>query len=95
MARPVVNGLVVSGDVTLQAQADLRFADADSSNWVAFQAPATVASNVTLTLPSSDGAAGAVLSTNGSGTLSWRGITASTSDPTGGNDGDIWIKYTA
>lgn len=22
-------------------------------------------------------------------------VTASTSDPTGGNDGDIWIKYTA
>jgi hypothetical protein len=22
-------------------------------------------------------------------------VTASTADPTGGNDGDIWIKYTA
>ena len=59
------------GNVTLNAQGDLRFADSDSSNWVAFQSPATVASNVTWTLPSADGTTGQVLSTNGSGTLSW------------------------
>jgi hypothetical protein len=58
-------------DVTLNAQGDVRFADSDSSNWVAFQGPATVASNVTWTLPSVDGTTGQVLSTNGSGTLSW------------------------
>lgn len=81
MARPVVNGLVVSGDVTLQAQADLRFADADSSNWVAFQAPTSVASNVTLTLPAADGANGQVLTTNGSGVLSWSTISGGGSSP--------------
>ena len=64
-------GGAFTGDVTLNAQSDLRFADSDSSNWVAFQAPATVAANVTWTLPSADGSAGTVLSTNGSGTLSW------------------------
>lgn len=58
-------------DMTLNAQSDLRFADSDSSNWVAFQAPATVSSNVTWTLPSADGSSGQVLSTNGTGTLSW------------------------
>jgi hypothetical protein len=58
-------------NVTLNAQSDLRFADSDSSNWVAFQAPATVAANVTWTLPAADGTAGQVLSTNGSGTLSF------------------------
>jgi hypothetical protein len=58
-------------DITLNAQSDLRFADSDSSNYVAFQAPATVATNVTWTLPDADGSAGEVLSTNGSGTLSW------------------------
>jgi hypothetical protein len=62
---------VYGGNVTLNAQGDLRFADSDSSNWVAFQSPATVASNVTWTLPSADGTTGQVLSTNGSGTLSW------------------------
>jgi len=70
-------------DITLSAQGDLRFSDSDSSNWVAFQAPATVASNVTWTLPAADGTSGQFLSTNGSGTLSWSGTTttfASTSE---------------
>jgi hypothetical protein len=58
-------------DVTLNGQGDVRFADSDSSNYVAFQGPATVASNVTWTLPSADGTSGQVLSTDGSGTLSW------------------------
>jgi hypothetical protein len=49
----------------------LRFADTDSSNYVAFKAPGTVSSNVTWTLPATDGTASQVLSTNGSGTLSW------------------------
>jgi hypothetical protein len=60
-----------SNNVTLPAQADLRFSDSDSSNWVAFQAPATITTNVTWTLPSVDGSSGQFLSTNGSGTLSW------------------------
>jgi hypothetical protein len=61
----------VAGDAQIQAQGDLRFADSDSSNWVAFQAPATVTSNVTWTLPAADGTTGQVLSTNSSGTLGW------------------------
>lgn len=58
-------------DITLNAQGDVRFADSDSSNWVAFQGPATVASNITWTLPGVDGTNGQVLTTNGTGTLSW------------------------
>lgn len=65
------SGGVVTGDVTLNAQSDLRFADSDSSNWVALQAPATVASNVTWTLPSADGTSNQVLKTDGSGVLGW------------------------
>ena len=65
------NGATFTGDVTLNAQSDLRFADSDSSNWVSFQAPATIASNITWTLPSVDGTNGQVLQTNGTGTLSW------------------------
>jgi len=61
----------IAGDAQLQAQGDLRFADSDSSNYVAFQAPATVASNLTWTLPATDGTSAQVLTTNGSGTLSW------------------------
>ena len=61
----------VAGDAQIQAQGDLRFADADSSNWVAFQAPTTISSNVTWTLPSTDGTSTQALTTNGSGTLAW------------------------
>jgi hypothetical protein len=61
----------VAGDTQIQAQGDLRFADADSSNWVAFQAPTTISSNVTWTLPSTDGTNTQALTTNGSGVLSW------------------------
>lgn len=58
-------------NITVNAQGDVRFADADSSHYVAFQAPATVTSNVTFTLPAADGTSGQVIQTNGSGTLSF------------------------
>jgi hypothetical protein len=73
---------VIAGDTQLQAQGDLRFADSDSSNWVAFQAPATVAANVTWTLPAVDGSSGQFLSTNSTGTLSWASGSLSLSDQT-------------
>jgi hypothetical protein len=53
------------------------------SNYVAFTAPSSIASNITWTLPATDGSSGQVLSTNGSGTLSW--VTAAG----GGGSGDI------
>tara|TARA_R100001443_G_C3355210_1_gene177771 strand:- start:508 stop:1551 length:1044 start_codon:yes stop_codon:yes gene_type:complete len=57
--------------ITLRAQKDIRFGDADSSNYVALQSPATVSSNVTFSLPAADGNDGDVLKTNGSGALSF------------------------
>ena len=65
-----------SNNVTIPGQADLRLADADSSNYIALQSPAVVASNVTFTLPSADGTSGQLLQTDGSGTLSF--VTVST-----------------
>jgi len=65
---------ITLSDVTLDNQKDLRFgeATANGSNYVAFQAPAAVTSNVTWTLPATDGGgANYRLVTNGSGTLSW------------------------
>ena len=61
-------------NVQIAAQGDLRLADADSSHYVALQAPATVASNVTLTLPANDGDADQALITDGSGNLSFSTI---------------------
>jgi hypothetical protein len=64
---------VVQADKSIQIQAtgDLRLADTDSSHYVGFKAPATVTTNRIWTLPAADGTANQVLSTNGSGTLSW------------------------
>lgn len=78
---PVGNAAVlVTNNMQLNAQNDLRFADADSSNWVAFQAPTTVTSNVIWTLPSIDGTNTQALTTNGSGVLSWATNTVTISD---------------
>jgi hypothetical protein len=65
----VNQGITFTGNTTLNAQSDLRFADADSSNYVAFQSAATVTTNVTWTLPSADAAG--CLKSDGSGTLSF------------------------
>jgi hypothetical protein len=64
-------GATFTGNVTLNGQSDLRLADSDSSNWLALQAPATVASNVTWTLPATDGTAGQTLATDAADVLSW------------------------
>lgn len=71
VAQTFTAAQTIAADLTLNAQSDLRFADSDSSNWVALQAPATIASNVTWTLPNADGTNGQVLSTSGAGVLSW------------------------
>jgi hypothetical protein len=74
--------LMITANAQLQAQADLRWADADSTNWVAFQAPATITSNITWTLPATDGTTGQFLSTNASGTLIWASGSLSLTDQT-------------
>lgn len=64
-------GGALTGALTLNAQNQLRLADADSSNYIGFQAPTTVATNVVWTMPATDGGTGQALITNGSGVLSW------------------------
>ena len=70
---PQLTSPTFTGDITINAQGDVRFADADSSNYIAFQAPATVASNVTLTWPSVSPTANQVLKADASSptTLTW------------------------
>lgn len=60
-----------SSNITMKAESEVRFADADSSHYIALQAPATVTANVTYTLPHNDGTSGQFLETNGSGILSF------------------------
>ena len=72
---PTAANPTFTGAISLNAQGDFRYYDSDSSNYVGFQAPGTVSSNVLWTLPGADGSAGQQLSTDGSGTLSWSDAT--------------------
>ena len=62
---------VDSNGITIRNRKALRLRDTSNSNFVAIQAPSDIASNTTLTLPSSDGNANDVLQSDGSGNLSF------------------------
>ena len=66
-------------NLSIAAQGDLRLQDAAGGQYVALQAPTTVASNVTLTLPTNDGDADQFLKTDGSGVLSFATVSGGTS----------------
>ena len=86
----------IGADVQLKAQADLRFADSDSSNYVAFQAPATIASNVTWTLPDDDASvSGYALVSDAAGVLSWAAAGATvTQDNSSNTDFNLYYAST-
>ena len=53
------------------AQGDLRLSDTTGGEYVGLQAPGTVSASYTLTLPAATGSADQILTTNGSGVLSF------------------------
>ena len=63
--------LAVVGNATAGAQIRLPEDTDNGANYVALKAADSIASNLTLTLPSADGTNGQFLQTNGSGTLSF------------------------
>ena len=67
----ITNGTFTGTQVDITSQGDIRLQDSSGGQYVALQAPATVASNVLLTLPATDGDADQVLGTDGAGVLSW------------------------
>jgi hypothetical protein len=77
------DSFTVGGNLTVLAQGDVRLSDADSSNYVALQAPTTLAANYTLTMPTADGTSSQAIKTDGAGTLSF-GSCVSTVGWTGG-----------
>ena len=82
-------------NLTLNAQADLRFGDSDSSHYVALQAPATVSSNITFTLPAADGTSGQAMVTDASGNLSFAAAGATvTSDTSTNTDFKMYFAAT-
>ena len=92
-ALPKAGG-VLTGDVTLDNQFDLRFreATANGTNYVGFQAPAAIAADLTWTLPATDGSNGQVLKTDGTGALGW--VSPSVSGPILENQQVIGASYT-
>jgi hypothetical protein len=78
----ISTGANVAGDFATTG--DVRFLDSDNSNYVGFQAPATVGTNLVWTLPAADaGVSGYALVSDASGTLSFAAAGATvTSDTT-------------
>lgn len=68
--------LAVIGNATAGSEIRLPEDTDNGSNYVALKAPDTLASNLTLTLPSADGSSGQVLQTNGSGVLSFSSVSS-------------------
>jgi hypothetical protein len=82
--------VLVEADLFLHDQGDLQFGDADSSNYVAIQAPAAVATNYTLTLPAAvAGTNGFALVSDTNGALSWSPAGAALTD----NNSDSATNY--
>jgi hypothetical protein len=71
LTNKTLSSAVATTALTLNATAELRLADTDSTHYVGFKAPGTVTTNKIWTLPAADGAAGQVLTTDGSGTFSF------------------------
>lgn len=69
--------------LTSVATQEIRLNDSDASHYVGFGSPATVTTSLIWTLPAADGASGEVLSTNGSGVLSWSTASGGVTSVTG------------
>jgi hypothetical protein len=71
LTNKTLSSAVATTALTLNATAELRLADTDSTHYVGFKAPGTVTTNKIWTLPAADGSSGQVLTTDGSGTFSF------------------------
>ena len=89
----------INTQIDFLARAEARFQDASGGQYVALEAPATVSSNVTFTLPAADGTSGQVVKTDGSGALSFTnvaqaGFSSSTLTTAPGSTGDFDLTKT-
>jgi len=72
----ITTPLTITGNSTAGAELRIPEDTDNGTNYVSLKAPDTIASNLTLTLPSADGTSGQALTTNGSGTLSFSDVAA-------------------
>jgi hypothetical protein len=95
--EPNGTGAVLIGGNSTQPT-ELRFMeDSDNgTNYVALKASNSLTANTTYTLPTVDGTSGQVLSTNGTGTLSWTnndsGLTVNSTAITSGTAGRVFFQ---
>ncbi len=74
----------MTGTLNMATQNQIRFQDTAGGEFVGFRAPATISASYTLNLPTSDGSADQVLSTDGAGNLSWLTV------PTGATNAHVF-----
>ena len=101
MTNKTLTSPQINTQIDMLARAEMRFQDASGGQYVALEAPATVSSNVTFTLPAADGDADQVIVTDGSGALSFAdagggagGFSASTIVVAPGQAGDFALTKT-
>jgi hypothetical protein len=80
--------LAVTGNATAGAEIRLPEDTDNGTNYVALKAPDSIASDLTLTLPSADGTNGQALITDGSGTLSFTTLSTTLTYSSGTATGD-------
>jgi len=74
-----VSLMTTAATASVGAYLELKEAANNGTNYIRLQAPATLASDKTYTLPATDGSNGDRLTTDGSGTLSWSAVTTGAS----------------
>jgi hypothetical protein len=96
--RPNGTGAVLIGDSSGSNAAPLRFMELsdNGTNYVGLKAADNLSTNTTYTLPTADGTSGQVLSTSGTGTLSWTnndsGLTVNSTAITSGTAGRVFFQ---
>jgi hypothetical protein len=96
--RPNGTGAVLIGDSSGSNAAPLRFMELsdNGTNYVGLRAANNLSTNTTYTLPTADGTSGQVLSTNGTGTLSWTnndsGLTVNSTAIASGTAGRVFFQ---
>ena len=79
----------LESNISMGGAKGINFSDNDSSNNILVKAPATVGSNYTLTLPPTSGTSGQILSSDGSGNLSFINTSLTVNDR-GTGDGNVY-----
>ena len=94
MTNKTLTSPQINTQIDMLARAELRFQDATGGQFIAFEAPATVSSNVTFVLPDSDGSDGHFLQTDGSGNLGFAAASVSALAADNLTAGDAAINLT-